>query len=143
PEQGAEKEADRRLVRDDEDAAVAVLLDDAKERRQRARRDLQPALALQRRKRKRVMLVARVLLGELALHLGARLSLPPPVRDLADAVVRHDLNPVRRGDEARGVHGALEGAGVRDGDLLAGQALAETPRLLAPGVGEEDVDRAG
>src|SRR5205809_3987808 len=72
-EERAEEEADGRLVRDDQDPLVAVLLDDVQQRWERARRDLQAALAVARRERVGVVLVARVLLGELSLDLGARL----------------------------------------------------------------------
>jgi hypothetical protein len=142
-EERAEKEADGRLVRDDQDPLVAVLFDDAQQRRQRARGDRQAAFAVHRRKAVRVVLVPRILLGELALDVGARLSLPPPVPDLAQALVRPHLDVMRLRDQPRGVHRPLERAGVRHADRLAGQPRAEAAGLIASGLGEEDVDGAG
>jgi hypothetical protein len=43
----------------------------------------------------------------------------------------------------RGFHGAKHGAGEGGGDLLAGQALAEAPGLIAADIGKADVDGSG
>src|SRR5438477_7628437 len=88
------------------------------------------------------MLPTLVFLAPLALHHGARLSFPPSVRDLANGVDRLDRQPVRRGDELRRRNRPLHRRGVDRYDRLIGKARAQSPSLLFPFVGKENVDTA-
>src|SRR5687767_3556208 len=69
PEQAAEDETQRRLVRDDQDPLPVVLRDEVAHGRQRAGKDAQARLAARWRMNERVGFVSGVFLGEAPLHV--------------------------------------------------------------------------
>jgi len=139
PEKAADDQADRRLVRHDQDVLSLMGLDDGPDDRQRARHDVHTALPALGRDGERVFLPSHVLVAKAVLHLRPRQPFPVAVGDLAKTGPGHRRQLVRLGDECRRVHGAAHGRAVDGCDRVVGEAIAQESGLTPALVGQLDI----
>jgi len=143
PEQRADQQPDRRLVRDDQDLPAGMRAHDFDQRRQRARRHRQAALAAARREGVRVLVPLQRFFGELQVDFLAGQLLPMAVGDFLQSVALVDLQLVRRGDDAGRLDRAVQRRGVDHGDVFVGQAQRQAARLPPAFIRELDIGGTG
>ena len=121
-------EADRRLVRHDDDLLAVVRLDDGTDDRQRARHDVDAALAAGWRAAERVFLPARVFVLEPRFHFLPRQPFPVAVVDLAQRRPRDRRQAVRIGDDRGGLERPPHRRAVNRVDGVVAEAARQAPR---------------
>lgn len=141
-EQAADQKSVGSLVRDDDDGPVPMLLDDSSHDGQSSVEDVDAGLSTDGSDGERVLFPDPILFLERRLDLRSGESFPVSVIDLAKRWLRYRLHAMGCRQNSRGLHRALQGAGVESVHALAFKPFGQARDLPSTFIRQRNLDRS-